>query len=387
MRVLYIVKTNDGAAWAFNQAAWLHSHGVEIVVVLPFETGGYADRYRNAGMSVVGADLSLPIGRPWLLFERIKIARNIVNDVKPDIIHCHFVTNIMMVRLALGRDHCIPRFFQVPGPLHLESLFFRNAEIILSGQCDYWGGGCQLTCSIYKRSGIASDHIFLAYYGGYGGNSVEEYQPRSGKFRQEFGIATDVPLVGMVSYFYKPKYHLLQTRGLKGHEDFIEAFSLVLKENPHVRGIIIGGPWLNAHSYVEKIKKMALELCGDSIVFAGYRRDMKSIYRELDIAVHPSLSENLGGAAESLAAGVPTIATSVGGFPDIVQNEITGLLVKPKCPIEIAAAIKRMIEDKVSAEKMANSGQMLVKSLLDIEVTAKNVREIYGKIIASRKGE
>jgi glycosyltransferase involved in cell wall biosynthesis len=381
MKILQIVKTNDGARWAFNQAQWLSAHGVEVIVVLPQDRGGMADLYIDSGIKVIKADFSLPVTSPWKLVSRVTNIRRVVEEIKPDIIHCHFVTNIMMIRLALGRHHPIPRFFQVPGPLHLESIFFRRAETMLSGKSDYWGGACQRTCDIYKRINISSERIFLAYYGGYGGQVIEEYAPSTGQFRRELGIATDVPLIGMISYFYKPKYHLFQFRGLKGHEDFIDAIAILKRIYPNLRAVIIGGPWGNASAYMDKIKRIAHKKCGDSIVFAGFRCDMKQIYRELDIAVHPSLSENLGGAAESLAAGVPTIATCIGGFPDIVQHEVTGLLVNPKSPNEIANEIIKLVKDKSLAEKMALNGKTFVKNLLDIGNTAKNIKRIYEVIL------
>ncbi len=77
--------------------------------------------------------------------------------------------------------------------------------------------------------------------------------------------------------------------------------------------------------------------------FTGFKTNMKDIYRELDVAVHPSLSENLGGAGESLAAGVPTITTDIGGFPDIIQDGKTGFLVPVKRPDKIAEAVARVL--------------------------------------------
>ena len=382
MRVLHIVKSNKGAMWAFNQAKWLNMHGVDIITVLPSINEGTADLYINHNMKVLEADFSLPLFKIRKFYRRIKAIRKVVNDTQPDLIHCHFVTNILMIRIALKKID-LPRLFQVPGPLHLENFLYKKVELFFSDENDYWAGACKKTYDIYIKSGVDKSRVFLSYYGGYGGNACNEYKEKSNIIHNEFNIASGKILVGMVGYFYKPKKYLLQARGIKGHEDFIDAIALVRKANPQVLGVIIGDSWGNSHSYLKKVKVYAKKKCADGIIFTGFRTDLKKIYKELDIAVHPSHSENLGGAAESLAAEVPTISTNIGGFPDIVINGKTGYAVRSKSPTELAEAIIRMINDPNQANKMAKNGKEIVKDLLDIDNTAGNIKKIYYKLTGS----
>lgn len=386
MRVLQVVKTTEGATWAFNQAQWLTDHGVEVVTVLPSSGAGNAQRYHESGMPVIEGDLSIPLRHPWHLPARIKGVRALVSSVSPDIIHTHFVTNVAMLRIALRRSR-IPRLFQVPGPLHLEHWFFKRAEIALSTEADFWAGSCKRTCAIYREAGIADNRLFLNYYGGAGGVSCDKYQPDSGSLRNELGLPEDAVLVGMVSYFYMPKRFLFQMRGLKGHEDFIDAIVLARAKDPRIVGVIVGDAWGNAASYVAKVKAYAERQCPGGVVFTGFRNDLKRIYREFAVAVHPSHSENLGGAAESLAAGVPTIATSVGGFPDIVIDGVTGLLVPPKDPNTLAAAIMRLTADRTWAEGMADAGRKLVRELLDIENTGAALFDTYQRMLGQHDAD
>ena len=150
----------------------------------------------------------------------------------------------MMLRLAL-RKSCVPRVFQVPGPLHLEKWIFRKAEILISEGNDYWVGSCKNTCEIYKSNRISEERIFLSYYGNYSMRPEDQYAESQGILHKEYNLNADSIIVGMVSYFYKPKKYLLQMRGLKGHEDFIDAIALVRETYPAVIGIIIGGAWGN----------------------------------------------------------------------------------------------------------------------------------------------
>lgn len=377
MKILQVVKTNEGALWAFNQAQWLFDNGVNIITILPSKEGGKAEKYKSRGMCVIEGDFTLPVLRPWIIFDKIKRINKIINDIQPDIIHCHFVTNIIMLRIALKKSK-IPRLFQVPGPLHLESWFYRKLEILFSNNNDYWAGSCKKTCDIYIKSGIPNNKVYLAYYGGF---LRDEYPNSQNKLHKEYGISQDKILIGMVSYFYKPKVHLLQFKGLKGHEDFINAIALAREKNPLIIGVIVGDAWGNAHKYVDKIKKFANKNCKEGIIFTGFRNDVKEIYKEFAIAVHPSHSENLGGAAGSLAAGIPTISTNVGGFPDIVINGVTGYTVPPKSPKQLSEAIIKMLENKNEAKAMAREGKQLVKKILDIEVTGAAILNIYKSIL------
>lgn len=72
MRVLQIVKTNDGATWAFNQAKKLSEMGVEIICMLPHTKGGMAVKYKENGMNVIQFDASLPLGNPLEFIKRKK---------------------------------------------------------------------------------------------------------------------------------------------------------------------------------------------------------------------------------------------------------------------------------------------------------------------------
>ena len=99
MKVLQVVKTSEGAAWAYDQASALIQQGVEVITVIPDLKGKVAKRYIESGYPLIEADVSLPIKQPWKFFQRAKKIKSIVRDVCPDLIHMHFLTNVVMLRL------------------------------------------------------------------------------------------------------------------------------------------------------------------------------------------------------------------------------------------------------------------------------------------------
>jgi glycosyltransferase involved in cell wall biosynthesis len=204
--------------------------------------------------------------------------------------------------------------------------------------------------------------------------------------RRELGLGREAPLLGLVAHIYPPKRFIGQTRGLKGHEDFIDAFGMIQQKVPDARGVIVGGPWNGATGYERRLRKRARSICRDGIVFTGHRADIADVYADLDIAVHPSLSENCGGAVESLAAGVPTIATAVGGLPDVVVDGETGWSVPPRSPRDLAEAILEALANRDEARRRAKSGRELVRELFDVRRTGAEIAAIYRTILAGQIG-
>lgn len=378
MKILQVVKTNRGATWALNQAIFLKKIGVEIITVMPECNKGNAIKYRESGMQVIAGDWSLPVTKPWKFFSKRNEIRKVVKEISPDLIHLHFVTNVLMCRMALHKDKT-PRLFQVPGPLHLENKLTNFVERHTATKSDYWAGACKKTCAIYRDKGIADERVFLAYYGVPQKNT--EQSDGLPILHTEFHIPENKKIIAMVSYFYRPKKLLGQKRGLKGHEDFIDAMKLVMEKHDDVIPIVIGNAWDGAEKYEQEVKRYAKEQLGDRIVFTGYRSDVYRLYPEIDIVIHPSHSENLGGAAESLMLAVPTISSDVGGFPDIVNPGETGCLVKSKDPSDLAEKIEWALENPDKMKAMAQNGQRLVNELLDLNNTAKVVYSVYKQII------
>jgi glycosyltransferase involved in cell wall biosynthesis len=386
VKVLHIVKTAVGATWAYEQVRVLTSLGIEVVVALPSADHGFGPAYRRAGAEVVAINLDFPARRPWQLPAVLAACREVVAKVQPDLIHCHHVGTMLVVRLALGGGSKIPRLFQVPGPLHLESGAFANLDLRLAGPPDRWIATCEWTRCKYLEMGVAANRVFLSY----AGTDIRQFAPgRTGRLRAELGVSPDVPLVGMVAYMYAPKWFLGQERGLKGHEDFFAALNLARDERPDIRGVVIGGGWDGAGWYEDRLRYLGHAICDGSLSFLGTRSDVAALYPDLDLAVVPSHSEGCPhGAVEPLLCGVPVVATNVGGLPDLIRDGETGWLVPPKNPEALARAILEALEDKQDARRRTIEGQKRMRNLFDVERTAREVAEIYDEILGvSSSGE
>lgn len=377
MKSLHLVKTSTGATWAFRVMRDLVQMGDEVHVAMPVD-GILVQQYKDAGINVHELNYSMINA-----LSSIMQIRKIVDEVKPEIVHSHFVLTTLLMRIAL-RNYNIPRVFEVPGPLHLEHFIYRNIELYTAQKNkDFWIPTCKWSLEKYKSCGIDDNHLFLTYYGG---DLVDKHYQK-GLLRKELGLKSSDIVVGMVAYMYAPKKFLGEKRGLKGHEDLIDAVAIIQDKYPNLHLVFIGGPWVGAEKYEQEVISYGKSKVRN-VYFLGTRRNVPDLYQDFDMVVHPSHSENLGGAAESLMLAVPTIASNVGGFPDIVIPEKTGYLSEPYNPRSIANAIEQVIANPIKAKQMAEYGKTYLRELLNAKKTSRDVYNFYRLIqdcFASRK--
>lgn len=381
LRALHLIKTGVGAIWALRQIEVLIDLGIDVHIALG-ERGPMAGRYRSVGATVHHTPVDFAevvrsgVGAYRSAAQKL---RYLVSNIEPDIIHSHFVGTTLFARLALGRADAVPRVFQVPGPLHLEKLLPRIIDIQSASGSDHFVATCELSRTIYLRNGVAPERVHLSYYG----TDVEAFTPITPDplKRDEIGVPRDAAVVGMVAYMYPPKKWIGQRTGLKGHEDLIEAIGLLHDRGKNVFGVFVGGAWGQANDYEAHLRRIGQARLGRRAVFLGTRKDVRALYRSFDVVAHPSHSENLGGAAESLLLSVPTIATRVGGIPDIVKHQRTGLLVPPHCPQALAEAIEETLAEPIRARSMATEGSKLVREMLNVRKTGREISEIYQKVL------
>jgi glycosyltransferase involved in cell wall biosynthesis len=157
--------------------------------------------------------------------------------------------------------------------------------------------------------------------------------------RGELGIAPSTPLVATMARLYDEK----------GHRFFLRAMPPLLDQHPELRWLIIGdGPLRSAIEDEARALGVA-----DRLVFAGYRSEGWKLMAAADLCVVPSLREGISvSLLESAMLGMPIIATTAGGNPEVVQSQETGLLVRPGDSAELAQATHRLLNDPALAAKL-----------------------------------
>jgi len=203
------------------------------------------------------------------------------------------------------------------------------------------------------------------------GIDIERFRAPEQKstIRQDFGIPAHAPLVGVVARIDE----------CKGLEYFLEAAALISRKLPKVRFVIVGDTAADHQSYRSALEERSRQLgLGDKLAFTGCRTDIPGTLAELDLSVLSSLSEGLPNAAlESMAAGVPMVATRVGGIPEIIADEVSGLLVPPRDAGRLAAAMERSLRSPDVSRAYASRAQAAVEAGFSRERMVRSTEEHY----------
>ena len=166
----------------------------------------------------------------------------------------------------------------------------------------------------------------------------------------------------------------------------IDAIATVTREIPRVAGVLVGAHFGRGR-YEQRVRAYARARAGSAVHLPGLFSSDEVIdaWPQFDLAVHVPISENCGGVDEALSAGVPVIASSVGGLPEVVVDGVTGFLVPPRRPDLLAERIRQVLSNPAQARETAVRGCARVQSMFNVERTAREVYDIYQFVLGARR--
>jgi len=201
---------------------------------------------------------------------------------------------------------------------------------------------------------------------------VEAKQTAKARFRTLCGLSADAPLVGFVGRLTSVKNPAL----------FVHAARRVLEEAPEAHFCVVGDGELRQN--VER--QVAALGIADRVHLAGWQRDMPAVYAALDVLVLTSLNEGTPVTAiEALAAGVPVVATDVGGVADVVRDKETGLLVPPGDAGALARSVSALLSDTGRGLAMAQAGQQDVLARFGRDRLIADMEELYLSLLEEKR--
>lgn len=193
-----------------------------------------------------------------------------------------------------------------------------------------------------------------------------------GNIRKELGIDQDTPLVGSIS--------IIRTE--KGFPYFLEAAQEILKTKPETRFLIVGYE-PKGNTLVQEVRRQGLD---DKVFMPGLREDIPDILAHLDVFVLCSLREAFGQAiAQALAMKRPVVTTNVGGIPELIKDNETGLLVPPADGKALAKAILKLLENREKAKRLGESGRRLIEEKFSQEIMIAKIEDLYRELLKKRR--
>jgi glycosyltransferase involved in cell wall biosynthesis len=208
-------------------------------------------------------------------------------------------------------------------------------------------------------------------------NSIEPFEPASQARVQQ--LRRDLAI--------EPGEQVLLTVGRfsseKGQSDLIPMMAQLLRTSPSlpVRHILVGDG-IAKHTIEQLATAAGVR---DRFIFAGHHGDVRPFYYLADIYVLPSHSEGSPNVLlEAMSAGLPIVATSVGGVPETVRNEESALLVEPRKPEQLAAAVGRLLADQTLREQLRRVAAQDVVTCFSPEAYSQRMISIYERVCRER---
>jgi glycosyltransferase involved in cell wall biosynthesis len=167
----------------------------------------------------------------------------------------------------------------------------------------------------------------------------------------------------------------------KSHETLIAAAAALAPRHPHLRCSIVG-----AGSRLRELQALARARGVERVVqFCGHREDVPALLAAADLFVLPSRSEACpNGAIEAMAAGLPVVASAVGGLRDLVDHGRTGLLVPPCNPEALASAVEALIADPVRAHRLGAAARAEVEARYSFDRMVRAFEDLYEHELRAR---
>jgi glycosyltransferase involved in cell wall biosynthesis len=378
-----VTSTATGGDWFHDQVVGLTRRGHVVQVVLP-AAGPLAQRLASVGVPVHIVPFSgwRPHQLPRVAKAQHRLMR-LIRQFKPEVVHSHLLKATVACRVSRMAGDGAVHINQIAGTVHLRSPVLRRIDSATLRGADVVIGSCSAFARRYEELGAR--RVAVSHYG----CDVRRLDPSTPghDFRREFGLAANVPLVGMIAHMYRSRIRAFGRIGFKGHEVFIESVPPLLRRVPEAHAFVVGDEFHGDGLYRRALERLADEQgVSDRIHFTGHRSDTQSVLAGLDVLVCPSLEESASYAAiEGLLMRKGVVASNVGGLPDTVQHDETGLLVPAADPVALAEAVASLLTDVDRRRRLGTLGRERCLQRFDIQRTVADVEAIYFSAISTRE--
>jgi glycosyltransferase involved in cell wall biosynthesis len=358
-----------GGAERFFDAVFSRHQAPFRPVVLFLRSGSWVEKLRHRGLPVYCIE-GARLRRPFLCFREIK---RIIRAEHIDIVHSSYAWCHTLAAPAAILSGCKRVWFQ-HGPLAGRAwqglmsivptdLLLVNSNFMLSRlrQTLYWA----------KKVGVV--HYGVDY---------ESFAPDASwreSFRRQWGINEDTLAVGVVGFLDV----------WKGQDVFLRAAKLLSRQRLGMRMFVVGGPrggnvGPRCRAYEKELRNyVSVNDLGHIVTFTGHVNANEGPLDGLDIFVHPSTQPEPFGMVilEAMAKGKAIIASTEGGNPEALENEVDALLVEPRSPEKLSTAIIQLAGDVSLRNRIGNAALAKARSRFSPAAATRKLETWYDRIL------
>lgn len=341
--------------------------GHRVTVLCLERKGTLAGTLEELGITVLS--LVKPAGLQMAAMRRA--LRPLLAKLRPDVVHSHQVGVLFYVAPAA-------RAVGVPVVVHTEhgKHFGDRAKIRWLGRFAAWHSDRYFCVSRDIAEAVMRKKITSRRKVAVVPNGIDTAKFGSGgdaaTVRREFDIPADAPVIGTVGRLAE----------IKRQDLLIRAFAKLVAQMPAAHLLLVGeGPLRNDLEHLAA----GLGVSG-RVRFAGYREDRERLYHAMNVFTLTSRSEGMPlSVLEAWAAGVPVVAACVGGLPELIDDDVTGVLVGGADPQQWASELRGMLRDPERSQRIVTAGRRRVEERHSLLSMQRHYESHYRDVLASRQ--
>jgi glycosyltransferase involved in cell wall biosynthesis len=293
----------------------------------------------------------------------------ILRSIAPDVVHVHDPMGVALIAMALKMQ---PRL--TPRPLIVAS---RRVDFHLKANAfsrwkyrhiDVFIAVSRIIAGILVEDGVPAERIEVVH-DGVNISTIDKIAAQDA--HKAFWLPHGAPIVGNVAALVPHK----------GQKYLVEAASLVVREVPDARFVILGEGELRV-TLEHQIKALGLER---HVFLPGFHSDVLAVQKSFDVFVMSSVTEGLGSSMlDAMACGTPVVATRAGGIPEAITHDRTGLLVQPRRADQLAAAIVQLLRDPALRARLGAAGRTHVEAEFSVDRMVEGTLQVYESRLGGR---
>lgn len=375
--VLYLIRTWDlGGSHTIIRLLLRHLPQDQFnIITVPYDAPGDGDARFVASVRAQGGDVA-PERIPWRSRSQWGAARDMIASLIAkydiDLVHCHDTQSNVLV--GIGRDRfkcaCIGSpygWWEAPWQVQAKFYHWMEKNLALPNFDRVYTVSEDMKRKILR--GRTRAEIIRVIHTGIDLAPLARGRARA-ETRRDLGLPEDALVLGTVSRLFREK----------GHRILLDAVATLRRAHPNLYVLIVG-----KGDEREALEAQARALgVGERVVFAGFYDDIPGALRAMDIFAQPSIDHEgfPTSVLEAQAAGLPVIASDIGGTVETMAPGVTGVLVPPADVAALAGAIDALCRDPARRAAMAAAAGPWIASQFTLEDMIRQMTELYHEAIA-----
>lgn len=337
----------------------------EPAVVCIHEAGPIGEEIAKTGVPFKVLGLKPGLLRP---FDVLRL-RDFLIECEPTIVHTFLLTGSLYGRFAAMMAH-VPvivgtevNIYQHKRSTHalLEKWLMRRTDAVVASAAS--------VREFYIEQIKADPSKVEVIYNAVDWSQLQTTMTRE-EFRTSVGVPLDVPVAGIIARLTQQKAHTVLFDAI-AHDPGLAKLHL----------IVVGDGELRA-SLTARAELLHIQ---DRVHFLGARRDLGNILASIDLFAMPSYWEGLPlSMVLAMGAGLPVVASRVAGIPEVVNDGVSGLLVKPGDTAELSAALNRIVHDDTLRVLLGQEARAFVRPRFGVDGYVKSVSALYDRLLAEK---